>query len=194
MYYDKTAQVLVALRGLLGEPTLPSRVRASTATGGSAGTRSRRTSSTPSISVAGRDLVLVLAELVLPGVAARPGDRRRCTRQGDSVAITIEDRGLAPMPVRAGSHPRRRHGAARRAAGGRLAPWRPNRGRTRGRGAGGDEAWRSIRSRISRISTGRIRCGRDSRWSLEVDGRGSRVQGRGSRTWRTECGPTPVSS
>lgn len=98
MYYDKTAQVLAALRGILGEPTFHRALR-------EYGRRWVDRHPTPFDffntfdEVAGRDLSWFwrtwFYEPWSLDQALGP-----VTADGDSVAITIEDRGLAPMPVR----------------------------------------------------------------------------------------------
>jgi hypothetical protein len=99
MFYDKTAQVLAALRGVLGEETFHRAFRE----------YGRRWAGTKHpypydffntmSDVSGRDLSWFWTTWFYEGwpldqaiAAVEP--------QGDSTAITIEDRGLAPMPVR----------------------------------------------------------------------------------------------
>ncbi len=97
MYYDKTAQVLAALRGILGEPTFHRAFR-------EYGRRWIGRHPHPEDffntvdDVAGRDLSWFWQTWFYEpwsldqAVAA-------VRSEGDSAAITVEDRGLAPMPV-----------------------------------------------------------------------------------------------
>ncbi len=98
MYYDKTAQVLAALRGVLGEETFHRAYR-------EYGRRWTGKHPYPYdffntiADVAGRDLGWFwMTWFYEPW----PLDQAIASveSQGDSTAITIEDRGLAPMPVR----------------------------------------------------------------------------------------------
>ncbi len=97
MYYDKTAQVLAALRGMIGEPTFHAAFRE----------YSRRWVGkhpypwdffNTMSAAAGRDLDWFFQTWFYHGW---PLDQAIAAVQprGDSTAITIEDRGLAPMPV-----------------------------------------------------------------------------------------------
>jgi aminopeptidase N len=98
MFYDKTAQVLAALRGVLGEETFHRAFREYGRRW--AGRRPYPYDFFNTMSdVAGRDLSWFWTtwfyepwplDQAIASVAV----------QGDSTAITIEDRGLAPMPVR----------------------------------------------------------------------------------------------
>jgi aminopeptidase N len=98
MYYDKTAQVLAALRAILGESTFHRALR-------EYGRRWVDKHPTPFDffntfdEVAGRDLSWFwrtwFYEPWSLDQALGP-----VTADGDSLAITVEDRGLAPMPVR----------------------------------------------------------------------------------------------
>ena len=123
--------------------------------------------------VAGRDLSWFWRRgSTRPGRWTRPSPAWR--RAGDSLAITVEDRGLAPMPVLPGGDPRRRLGAARGRAGGRVA-----RRRAASRGAGGGaarrgHAWRSIPRGCSRTWTATTRCGSGGSRSLTCWGYGCR--------------------
>ena len=98
MYYDKTAQVLAALRGVLGEETFHRAFR-------EYGLRWAGKHPYPydffntMSDVAGRDLSWFWTTWFYEGW---PLDQAIASVdvQGDSTAIAIEDRGLAPMPVR----------------------------------------------------------------------------------------------
>jgi len=98
MYYDKTAQVLAALRGVLGEDTFHRAFR-------EYGHRWIGRHPYPydffntMTSVAGRDLSWFWTTWFYE---PWPLDQTiaSVSVQGDSTAITIEDRGLAPMPTR----------------------------------------------------------------------------------------------
>ena len=98
MYYDKTAQVLAALRGLLGEETFHRALR-------EYGRRWTGRHPYPYDffntvgDVAGRDLSWFWATWFFE---PWPLDQAiaSVTTAGDSTSIAIEDRGLAPMPVR----------------------------------------------------------------------------------------------
>ena len=97
MYYDKTAQVLAALRGVLGQDTFHRAFR-------EYGRRWTGRHPYPydffntMADVAGRDLSWFWTTWFYE---AWPLDQAVASvePQGDSTAITIEDRGLAPMPV-----------------------------------------------------------------------------------------------
>jgi hypothetical protein len=98
MFYDKTAQALVALRGILGEETFHRAFR-------EYGHRWSGRHPYPADffntmgAVAGRDLGWFWRTWFYE---AWPLDQAvgPVTTSGDSTAITVEDRGLAPMPVR----------------------------------------------------------------------------------------------
>ena len=152
MYYNKTAQVLAALRGILGEETFHRAFR-------EYGHRWVGLHPAPEDffntieEVTGRDLSWFWRTWFYEGWSLDQAVASVETR-GDSVAITIEDRGMAPMPVllavtRAdGSRP------ARRRARGRLARWRaPAHGegpRAPGRHARGDRSGRALPGRRPR--------------------------------------------
>ena len=97
MYYDKTAQVLVALRGILGEETFHRAYR-------EYGRRWIGRHPYPEDffntidDVSGRDLSWFWRTWFYEGWALDQAIGSVEVR-GDSVAITVEDRGMAPMPV-----------------------------------------------------------------------------------------------
>jgi hypothetical protein len=99
MFYDKTAQVLAALRGVLGEETFHRAFREyGRRWSGSKHPYPYDFFNTMS-DVSGRDLSWFWTTWFYEGW---PLDQAIASvePQGDSTAITIEDRGLAPMPVR----------------------------------------------------------------------------------------------
>jgi len=97
MYYNKTAQVLAALRGLLGEETFHRAFR-------EYGRRWSGRHPEPEDffnaieDVTGRDLSWFWRTWFYEGWSLDQAVAGVAV-QGDSVAITVEDRGLAPMPV-----------------------------------------------------------------------------------------------
>ncbi len=97
MYYDKTAQALAALRGLLGEPTFHRALREYGRTW--TGRHPYPYDFFHTVDdVAGRDLGWFWTSWFYQ---AWPLDQAVASveTRGDSTAITIDDRGLAPMPV-----------------------------------------------------------------------------------------------
>ena len=98
MYYDKTAQVLVGAARRHRRRRRSTGPIVSTDGAGRAGTHTRTTSSTPSQTWPRRDLSWFWTTwFYQPGRSTR--QIASVESQGDSTAITIEDRGLAPMPV-----------------------------------------------------------------------------------------------
>ena len=134
MYYDKTSQALIALRGVLGDELFHRTLREYGHRW--LGRHPEARGFLQHLRPGGRPQpLLVLADLVLPAVAARPGDRLRARR---GRLGRDHDRGprhgADARPPR--DHAGGRDGRARRAAGGCVAQRRADRGGARGPRAG----------------------------------------------------------